>query len=161
MPVVRQFLDDVADGRLDGIPELGIAWQKLENAALRASLRLPGGETGVLLTRVEASPAGGVLCEGDVLLARGAAVADDGTVELREGETDGPRPGHGPAAGGSRAGVRYLRDGVVHARRSRLSRARGEGRLVPRLFDRNADYFIFGGLAFVSLTRNLLDAARE
>jgi hypothetical protein len=43
----------------------------------------------------------------------------------------------------------------------RLTRARGEGALVPRLFDRNADYFLYGGLAFVTLTRNLLDAARE
>ncbi len=41
-PLVRQFLADVADGRLDGIPTLGLAWQKLENPALKASL---GGRT--------------------------------------------------------------------------------------------------------------------
>jgi len=42
-----------------------------------------------------------------------------------------------------------------------LTRARGEGLLVPRLFDRNADYYIFGGLGFVTLTRNLLDTLEE
>ena len=42
-----------------------------------------------------------------------------------------------------------------------MSRARGEGRLVPRLFDRNADYYLYGGLAFLTLSRNFLDAARE
>ena len=37
-PLVRHFLDDVADGRLDGIPELGLRWQGLESATLKASL---------------------------------------------------------------------------------------------------------------------------
>ena len=162
VPVMRQFLDDVADGRLDGVPELGLAWQKLENAALKESLRVPDGATGVLLTRVEAGPAEGVLREGDVLLSlAGHEVADDGTVELREGERTGLTQATDLLPIGSRVGVRYLRDGVEHAGELRLSRARGEGRLVPRLFDRNADYYLYGGLAFVTLTRNLLDEARE
>jgi S1-C subfamily serine protease len=87
VPVVRHFLDDVADGRLDGIPELGLEWQGLESATLKASLQVPPAGTGVLLTRVATSPAGGVLWEGDVLLSLGGRdVADDGTVELRAGE---------------------------------------------------------------------------
>jgi hypothetical protein len=30
----------------------------------------------------------------------------------------------------------------------------------PRLFDRGADYYVFGGLAFARLTRNLVDEAK-
>jgi len=161
-PVVRQFLRDVGDGRLDGIPELGIGWQGLENAVLRESLRVPAGETGVLLTSVDSSPAGKLLREGDVLLGLGGQdVAEDGTVELRKGERTELEQLVDVRQVGESVGVRYLRDGVVQQASIELSRARGEGKLVPRLFDRNADYFIFGGLAMVSLTRNMLDAGAE
>jgi len=85
--VVSQFLHDVSDGRLDGIPALGLEWQKLENAALRTSLKVPAQKEGVLLTSVAAAPAGGALKAGDVLLGIGErSVADDGTVELRSGD---------------------------------------------------------------------------
>jgi S1-C subfamily serine protease len=159
-PLVRQFLDDVADGRLDGVPELGLGWQSLENPALRASLRVPAGETGVLLSRVSASPAGRVLRTGDVLLSLdGRRIADDGTVELRGAERADFRHVVDLRQVGTSTRVRYLRDGVVGE--VVLGRARGEGDLVPRVFDRGADYYVFGGLAFVALTRNVLDWARE
>jgi S1-C subfamily serine protease len=162
VPVVRQFLDDVSDGRLDGIPQLGLAWQKLENPALKASLHVPVEATGVLLTRVEAVPAAGVLRAGDVLLRLGELdVADDGTVELRAGERTDLAQVTDLLPVGSRVAVRYLRDGERREGELRLSRARGEGRLVPRIFERNADYYLYGGLAFVTLSRNLLDFAKE
>ena len=161
VPMVRQFLDDVADGRLDGVPELGLGWQKLENPALKASVGLPAGATGVLLTSVGA-PAEGLLEQGDVLLSiAGRDVADDGTVELRPGERTELAVAADLLPIGSPVAVRYVRDGAVLSGELRLTRARGEGRLVPRLFDRNADYYLYGGLGFVTLTRNLLDVAKE
>jgi S1-C subfamily serine protease len=160
--LVRQFLADVADGRLDGIPTLGLSWQKLENPALKASLRVPAGATGVLLTRVDPVPGGGVLRDGDVLLSvAGQDVADDGTVQLRPGERTTLTQATDLLPVGSEVAVRYLRDGAERRGTLRLSRARGEGALVPRLFDRNADYFLYGGLAFITLTRNLLDVAKD
>jgi hypothetical protein len=161
-PLVRHFLDDVADGRLDGIPELGLRWQGLESATLKASLQVPPGGTGVLLTRVGAAPAGDVLREGDVLLSIGGKdVADDGTVVLREGERTDLSHAADLLPLGASVPVRYLRDGAVRTAEVRLLRARGEGDLVPRLFDRNADWFIFGGLGFITLTRNFLETAKE
>jgi hypothetical protein len=160
-PLVRHFLDDVADGRLDGVPELGLGWQGLESATLKASLQVPAGGTGVLLTKV-AAPAGGVLREGDVLLSIGGRdVADDGTVELRRGERTDLSHAADLLQLGARVPVRYLRDGAARSAEVHLTRARGEGYLVPRLFDRNADWFIFGGLGFVALSRNYLDTAKE
>ncbi len=162
VPLVRQFLADVADGRVDGIPTLGLAWQKLENPALKDSLRVPAGATGVLVTSVDGAPATGVLQAGDVLVSlAGKDVADDGTVELRPGERTGLSLATDLLPIGAEAAVRYLRDGVEAGGTLRLSRARGEGSLVPRIFDRNADYFVYGGLGFVTLTRNLLDYGKD
>jgi S1-C subfamily serine protease len=161
VPMVRQFLDDAADGRVDGVPELGLEWQALESPALKASLGVPAGATGVLVTRVE-GPAAEALRAGDVLLSLGGrGIADDGTVELRPGE----RTGFGLATDllqvGAPVAVGFLREGVERSGTVRVTRAHGEGDLVPRLFDRNADYYFYGGLAFVTLTRNLLDTAKE
>jgi S1-C subfamily serine protease len=160
-PMVRQFLDDAADGRLQGVPELELRWQKLENPALKASVGLSDGATGVLVTEV-GTPAKEVLERGDVLLAVGGRdVADDGTVELRPGERTDLVLAADVRQLGAWLPVLYLRRGTVRQGELRLDRARGDGRLVPRLFDRAADYYIYGGLVFVTLTRNFLDTAGQ
>jgi S1-C subfamily serine protease len=161
-PVIRQFLADAADGRLDGVPDVALELQKLENATLKASLRVPAGESGALVRRVFAGPGAGVLREGDVLLTLGGmAVGDDGTVEIRPRERTDVRYATDLLQVGARVPVSYLREGRVCHGQLTLGRARGEGSLVPRIFDRGADYYVFGGLAFVSLTRNLLDLGKD
>jgi hypothetical protein len=103
-----------------------------------------------------------VLQAGDVLLSLGGqGVADDGTVELRPGERTNYSQATDLLQVGSQVAVRYLRDGEERSGTLLLTRAHGEGHLVPRLFDRSADYYFYGGLAFVTLTRNLLDTAKD
>jgi S1-C subfamily serine protease len=162
VPVIRQFLGDVADGRLDGIPDLGLRWQRLESASLRASLQVPAAEGGVLVIgEAPRSAASQLLREGDVLLSLSRReVAEDGTVELRPGERTDLALVTDERQVGDTVDVRYLRDGKVAEGRLTLSVARGQGRLVSHLFDRAPDYFLYAGLAFVSLTDNLL-AVRE
>ncbi len=82
IPVIRHFLDDIADGRYDGYPELGVAHLPLRNPALRASLGLPTNRSGVVVARVDPrESAANRLLPGDVLLAiDGAIIRDDGTI---------------------------------------------------------------------------------
>ncbi|CAM9403451.1 unnamed protein product [Chrysoparadoxa australica] len=87
--VVKHFLEDVhRNGHFSGFPRLGTHLQGLESPALRNSLGMQDGDTGMLVTEVEPiSPAAGVLKAGDVLLdVDGLKVACDGTVPFREGE---------------------------------------------------------------------------
>ena len=51
-PVLARFVEDVASGTWRGFARGGFAWQNLTNPALRESLGLEPGETGVRLTRV-------------------------------------------------------------------------------------------------------------
>lgn len=83
-PVIEQFFADIADGRLDGPPWMGVFSQEMHSPALRASLGLPKGVTGELITSVDVgSAADGHLRPGDVLLSvEGHPVADDLTVEV-------------------------------------------------------------------------------
>jgi S1-C subfamily serine protease len=156
VPVIRQFLEDVADGRLDGIPTLGITRQSLENPALRASLDVPLGATGVLVDGVFAgSPVAEALRPGDVLLALdGRPIADDGTVEFRPRERTSFDYALDQRQIGSSIRLRLLRDGSVRETDVRLTLARGEGSLVPRLYDEAGQYYVFGGLVFASVTWN-------
>jgi hypothetical protein len=55
--------------------------------------------------------------------------------------------------------LRFLRDSRVEESNVRLSRARGYGALVPRLYDKVADYYVFGGLVFSALSMEYVDAA--
>jgi hypothetical protein len=161
VPVVRQFLDDVSDGRHDGIPRLGVGYQSLENPALRASLRVPQHETGVLVTHVlDRSPAADVLQPSDVLLAiDGQSVADDGTIKFRPRERTNLAYATDLHQVGSRVTVRYLRDGEIQNAEIQLTLARGGDELVPHLFDTTGQYYVFGGLVFVALTRDYISAA--
>ena len=83
-PIIRHFLDDVADGRYDGFPRLGIDFQDLESEAHRASLGMAKEQTGALVGRIDhGSPASSTVQPGDVLLEiDDLPVANDGTVSI-------------------------------------------------------------------------------
>ena len=40
IPIIRHLFDDLDDGQITGVPDLGIYWQKIENDALRDYLGL-------------------------------------------------------------------------------------------------------------------------
>jgi len=151
-PVVRHFLDDVADGRFDGFPELGIEWQAVENKALRESLGLARDETGGLVKRVNhGGTLAGVVQPGDVILSiDGVEVAADLTTLLR---------GTGRVAASYAIQRKQVGDEIE------IGIARGAERLTKRVtlrnvpglvpgpqYDRSPSYLIFGGLVFRPLT---------
>ena len=80
IPVIRHLFEDLEDGAIGGVPDLGIYWQKIENDGLREYLGLAADRTGVLVSRVlHGGSAHGVLEEGDVLTSiDGSPVACDG-----------------------------------------------------------------------------------
>jgi S1-C subfamily serine protease len=152
VPVVQQFLEDVADGRYDGLPALRIRTQELESPALRASLGVPDGESGVLVRTVAPlSPAAGLVRPGDVLTTvDGLDVANDGTVELRARERTDFSYGLDRHQVGEAVTLRVLRDGEAHEVEVALTLALGEAEVAPTLHGEAGDYYIFGGLAFLA-----------
>jgi S1-C subfamily serine protease len=155
-PVIRHFLADLEDGRIDGFPSLGLRVQVLESRAHRRALGLAPDSGGVLVNRVvyEGS-CWEVVRRGDILLSiDGAAVAPDGTVRFRRGQ----RIEMGWLASrlfvGDRIAVEVWRGGVVLTCTVTL---RPPQPLVP--WDRHEmkpDYVLYGGLLFVPLTRDYL-----
>ncbi|MCK5813510.1 MAG: trypsin-like peptidase domain-containing protein [Cocleimonas sp.] len=67
--ILKRFLNDISDGKSDGIPYLPINYQKLESPVLREGYyKLPLDQSGILITRVCANTeAEGVLQQGDII----------------------------------------------------------------------------------------------
>ncbi len=83
--VVRHFLKDISDGKVDGVPALGVFIQTLENPALRRYLGMRPGQSGVRVKKVARyGSAHGYLQPDDVLLRiDGHPIFNDGRVSFR------------------------------------------------------------------------------
>jgi S1-C subfamily serine protease len=163
-PVIRHFLDDVADGRYDGYPSLGIDWQPLENRDLRQLYQVPPGKGGVLVTRVMPdSASSGVLRRGDVLLSlAGQPIGADGTVELRPRERTNLAQLVDSRQVGESLRAEVLRAGEPLSLELRLGASGASLSVVgPARHDRPPSYFVFAGLVFCPLTLGYLESWGE
>ena len=157
--IVKHFLKDIQDGRLDGFPEDGIFFQTMENIALKDRYGMAPDQTGTLVVSVlPGTPAKGKILPGDVILAiDGFKVADDGTVEFRPGERTAMNYCTQRHQLGEAMVMDILREGKRQRVTLTLDRAWGHQSLVPMpLYDVEPDYYIYGGLVFCPLTYNYL-----
>jgi S1-C subfamily serine protease len=158
-PLIDHFLKDSADGDYDGFPAIGVAWQPMENAGLRASVGMSDTQTGVLLTYIAPdSTARDILQAGDVLLAiEGSPIASDGTIPFRGTERIQFAQEVQKKFMGESVRCAILRDGKAMEVTIPLRNSLGSGRLVPYTqYDTAPTYYIVGGLVFQPLTRNYL-----
>jgi S1-C subfamily serine protease len=156
MHVIKHMLEDLEDGRIDGVPDLGIYWQKIENDALRRFLGLRADDTGVRVSRVlHGSSAHGVLEVDDVITSiDGIAVACDGSVPLRPG--DRVRFEHLIAR--NQVG-RELDLGVLRAGKPlhlRVTLRKFVSLVAPPQPDRRPSYIVFGGIVFTVLSHDYM-----
>jgi len=86
IPIIKHMLEDLDNGEIEGVPDLGIHWQKIENETLRTYLGLAPDQAGVRVSRViHGSSSDAKLQVDDVVLAiDGTAVASDGSIALRD-----------------------------------------------------------------------------
>jgi S1-C subfamily serine protease len=154
--LVERFLKDISDGHYDGVPGMGIVWQKLENPALRASLGLPSPRGGVMVIKVvPGSGADGVLKEGDVLLkVDGIPVAENGTIPFGDGERVDLIHLISLHQMSDTAKVDLWRDGAPQSVTLTLKAIPD---LVPGLqYGVRPSYFVYAGLVFQVLTDDFL-----
>ena len=128
--------------------------QPLENDALRRSLGMRDGATGVLLSRVEpTAPAAAHLQDGDVLLeVDGVRVGNDATVAFgsRRGERVALQHLFASLFADDKVDVKFLRDGAVRAATAALCVPKA---LVPAHHDNTRPpYVVVAGFVFVSLS---------
>ena len=158
-PVIKHFLTDIADGKYEGIPELGISSQNMENPDIRLRSGMSKTETGALVSHIDPdSPATGVLRPGDVLLSiEGVRVQNDKTVEFREGERTHFKYLIQKKQMNDSVRLKILRQKKVMSVVVKLSMPLHFSRLVPHeQYDVVPTYYILGGMLFEPVTLNYL-----
>lgn len=158
-PIVKHFLNDIADGKYDGFPELGILFQNMENPDQREKYGMSGKQTGVLIVNLLLdSPVQNILQIDDVVMAiDDVLIENDASVEFRPGERTSLNYLVQKKYINDWINVRILRNGSVKNVKIKLSVTMNSTRLIPfEQYDTPPTYFISGGLVFAPLTKNYL-----
>ncbi len=154
--VIDHFLEDIADGRYDGYPDLGIITANLLNPAHRSYAGLPEERTGVLATALlKGYSAQDAVRSGDLLLTiDGNPIQNDGTI-LIEGENYLLQEVVERKQVGDRVMLGLIREG----KEMQVPLSLTAGREVMRSwneYEARPEYFIFAGLLFQPLSREYL-----
>jgi S1-C subfamily serine protease len=162
--MIKHFLKDVKDGKLNGVPQLHIFISKLENPATKRYYGLSKEQTGVLVTKV--MPLGnsaGVLKRGDIILAiDGKRVQDDGTIEFRENEYTSAKYAIDLHQMGDSVDLKVFRDKKVINLKEKLTKATNDAWLVKLFeYDKDPRYLIYGGYVFSPLVENMIETGSK
>ena len=155
-PLIRNFLKRARETKVVEMPAFGFVTQTLENPRLRKHIGLNDEESGVLITAVPYNNSShGVLEEGDAILeVDGLPIANNGTVLFRNLYRTQFSVVLGEYALGDTIPLKILRGGERFTVNLVLKPKRY---LVPRAkYDCLPTYFVYGGLVFQPLSRNLL-----
>lgn len=157
--VIRHFLKDISDGLYDGFGSIGFSFfPGLHNEGYRDYLKVPAGTDGVVVTGIiKGSSLEGVVEAGDVLTqVANLDIDNDGMIEIY--------------------GLRLHLSEAVEQRqlgeKLEMVLYRGGERMVVtaevalnrpvlaywREYDIRPRYYVYGGLTFVPLSRNYLEA---
>ena len=158
--VIRQFLADIADGRVDGVGEPRFSFLSMESESKRRAYGMKPGQTGVSVTHTDPSLGDGSVRAGDVLLEVGGyRVANNWNIRIEGNEI---RSIHWPVyirQLGETVPARVLRDGAETEVSIPVSKR--NWRIRPFLHDRRPDWFLVGGLAFTTISFDWLAAGRS
>ncbi len=163
-PVVKHFIQDVEDRHYDGFPDIGVVAQKMENPDMKRKYGMSEGQSGLVVNHViSGSSAEGRIKKDDILLAiDGHPIADDGTVEFRPKERTVYKYFIEMHQLGEKADIDVLRNGMIEKISIVLNQTQKDFLLVPsEQYDRRPRYFIFGGIVFSPLTKNLINEMKE
>lgn len=162
-PIIEHFLKDVADGKYDGFPSLGIEFQITLDDQFREYLGMKPDQAGVYISSVTkgASAEKAGVKKGDILQSINGHSIDS------RGDYQDPQFGalsishtvRGQAFVGDEVEMKVLREGKELTLKGKLARKQPTDYLVlPYLFDHGPKYVLNGGLLFQELTRPYLNS---
>lgn len=157
--VIGHFLTDVKDGTYDGFGSAGIgAFEGLHNPAYKTFLKVPDDVHGVVIIEiVRKSTAEGILQKGDVLTKiDGYDIDNDGMIRIDDVQLEFSEVIDRKQLG-ENAKIEYYRNGTAF--NVDLKVALNTPVLTwGRQYDSEPKYQIYGGLTFVTVSRNYLES---
>lgn len=159
--VILHLLDDwKTDGKYDGFPRLGVELFPLENPALRRYLGLEKSDTGVVLHRVLRRDLREILHPWDVITEVGGISVDNQGMVGIEGDLRVNVQGViSRRTAGSSLGLKVIRQGRrVDLEIPLLAQS---ALMVQEMVGSRPSYFVYGGLIFSPVMRDLLRAGGQ
>ncbi|MBP5545239.1 MAG: trypsin-like peptidase domain-containing protein [Kiritimatiellae bacterium] len=154
--MIRQFFNDIADGRIDGVAERRFSISGMESEARRRACGMKPEHTGVFITNVDPSIEDDSVKTGDILLEIGGFnIANNGNIRIEGNEI---RSVFWPLyirQIGETIPAKVLRKGVETDVSLHVSKRNWKVR--PYLHDLEPDWFITGGFVFTTSSFNLLE----
>ena len=156
VPLITRFLNDMKDGKYDGVPEIGVETSSLINRHFRHYLGLPENTTGIIVDRVvPRSSAEGVILSGDVMTKiEDMQIDSAGMVNYGEQQVTFFIEAENRQIG-DLLKIQVLRNGKFHDLTLTL-KAAPFGDEMRNSYDKSPEYLIFGGLVFIPLNRNYI-----
>ncbi len=157
IPLIKRFINDIKDGKYDGVPEIGIETSSLINRHYRDYLNLPKNISGVLVDRViPGSSADGILFKDDVMTKIENKLIDEaGMVSFGEQQVTFFIESENMQIG-EKLKIQVWRKGKLHNLVLTL-KPPPFGVELRNSYDKLPEYLIFGGLVFTSLNRNYIN----
>ena len=160
-PVIQQFLEDIKDGKVDGVPALGISVQSMHNEQLRDFYKMPDNSTGLLVlgSVMDSLESDTAIIKDDVILKiDGELIGNDGTVSFISGD----RINLGALVKFKQIGevinVEVLRDGKQKSFPIQLQHQNVDtGPVISHTVGFLPDYEIVGGMIFQELSNDYID----
>ena len=149
--IIRHFLKDVQDGKVDGFSDFLFAMGQMESPTKRRYYKMDAGRTGVIVENVETVLGKDSIRTNDIILEiDGYKVSNNGRIRLKGGE---PRSLYYPIYTrqlGEKIPVKVYRDGAVVE--TFITAAKGKMRLRRWMYDAKPDYFVYGGFVFTTVS---------
>ena len=156
MEVIRHFLKDLDNGKVDGFGSLPFETINLDNPDMRRSLRMKPGQTGVLVYEFKQGvPHDGIELNDVLLSIDGHRIANSGNVRRHDERQRSLTSIVRGKQIGDEVEFGVLRNGREMTLRMPVSKPMPLCH--PHLYDTIPSYFILGGFIFTPLTGNLLD----
>ena len=157
--IIRHFLVDIQDGRVDGFSDILFSKGHMESPAKRRYYKMDEGRTGVIVEEVASVLGKDSIRTDDIILeVDGYKVSNNGRIRLRGGE---PRSLYYPLyirQIGEKVPVKVYRDGSVVE--TFITAAKKSLRARRWMYDSKPDYFIYGGFVFTTISFDYLVQAK-
>ena len=158
--IIRHFLADIKDGRVDGFSDSLFKQNYMESPAKRRFFRMETGCTGVIVEDVDSVLGTESIRTDDIILEiDGYKVSNNGRIRLEDGEA---RSLYYPLylrQIDEKVPVKVLRDGDVVE--TSITASKKDFRIRRWMYDAKPDYFVYGGLVFTTASFDYIVQSKE
>ena len=153
--IIRHFLSDIQDGKVDGFADVLFEWDQMESPSKRRFYKMDSGRTGVIVDHVDSVLGNDSIRMDDIILKIGGYnVSNNGKIRLQGGVARSLVYPLYMRQVGEKIPVKVFRDGVVVD--TSFVAAKKNFRIRRWLYNIRPDYFVYGGFVFTTVSYDYL-----